>query len=1048
MSLSSPFIQRPVATTLLSLSVVMVGMLGYLLLPVSPLPQVDFPAISVTASLPGASPETMASSVATPLERALGTIAGVNEINSQSSQGSTRIFLQFDLGKNIDTAAREVQAAINASRSMLPSALPGLPQYRKINPSQAPIMLLALTSRTATTSELYDLASTVLAQKVAQVTGVGDVTVGGGSLPAVRVELQPQALTQYGISLDEVRQAISSANLLRPKGVIEDDERHWQIQASDQLTRASDYQPLVITYRNGAAVRLQDVANVYDGIEDRYNAGYFNDQAAVLLVVSRQPQANIIDTVDGITAQLPALRAFLPAGVSLDVASDRSPTIRATLHEAQQTLLIAVGLVIVVVLLFLANVRAALIPVTAVPVALVGAGAVMYLWGFSLNNLSLMALIVATGLVVDDAIVVLENISRHVEHGMAPMAAALRGAQEVGFTLLSMNLSLVAVFVSILFMGGIVERLFREFSITLVAAILISLLVSLTLTPMLCARWLSARQTTPGRLQRASDAAFGWLRRGYARTLDSALANAPIVLMLLIGVAALNVHLYVQAPKSFLPDQDTGQLGGFIRGDDGMSFQIMQPKIEAYRKAVLQDPAVESVAGFIGGGRGINNAQIFVRLKPLDQRKVSAQVVADRIRRNLPAVPGARMFLNVDQDIRFGGGFGRGSYQYTLRSDDLQALRTWGERVRTALAQLPEITGIEDELISSQQITLDVDREAARQLGIEMATVTQTLNNAFGQRQVSTIYNSMNQYRVVMEVAPRFAQGPEALDQLHVVTESGRVPLSAFSRYTRSTANDRVSRNDQFASTSIGFELSPGVSLSQAETAINRATALLTMPSSIQGRLQGNASLFQRMQGNQPLAILGTLLIVYIVLGVLYESYLHPLTILSTLPSAGVGALLALLLLETEFSLVALLGVFLLIGVVMKNAILMIDVALQIERERDVTPLAAIREACLLRLRPILMTTMAALLGALPLMLGTGEGAELRQPLGIAIVGGLAVSQILTLYTTPVVYLYLERLRLKVQRLRGRRVVHHPRPSDSTPPAHGEVGGVLPRTRS
>jgi multidrug efflux pump len=1023
MNLSSPFISRPVATTLLSFSVVLVGALGYTLLPVSPLPEIDFPAITVSASLPGASPETMASSVATPLERALGTIAGVNEIRSQSSQGSTRINIQFDLDKNIDSAAREVQAAINASRSLLPSALPGMPSYRKINPSQAPIMLLALTSDTATTSQLYDLASTVLAQKVAQVTGVGDVTVGGGSLPAVRVELQPRALTQYGISLDEVRQAISSANLLRPKGMIEDSERHWQIQASDQLVTAEEYQPLIIAYRNGAAVRLSDVARVYDGVEDRYNSGYFNDKPAVLLVVSRQAQANIIATVDGVRAQLAALRALLPAGVSLDIASDRSPTIRATLREAQHTLLIAVGLVILVVLLFLGRLRAAMIPVAAVPVALIGSCAVMYLCGFSLNNLSLMALVVATGLVVDDAIVVLENINRHVEAGETPFAAAYAGAREVGFTLLSMNLSIVAVFVSILFMGGIVERLFREFSITLVSAILISLVVSITLTPMLCARGLVARDARPGGLQRISDRIFGRLRRGYGRTLDWALAHSPIVLMMFIGIAAFTVHLYINAPKSFLPQQDTGQLGGFIRGDDGMSFQIMQPKIEAFRKAVLQDPAVENVAGFIGGGRGINNAQVFVRLKPLEERQVSAQVVAERIRRDLPKVPGARLWLNVDQDIRFGGGFGGGSYQYMLRSDSVSQLRVWAQRVREALKPLPELTGIEDELVSSQQITLEVDREAARRLGIEMATVTQALNNAFGQRQVSTIYNEMNQYRVVMEVAPQFAQGPESLEQVYVVTATAsRVPLSAFSHYTRTAANDRISRSDQFASENVSFELAPGVSLSQAEAAINRAVSTLTLPTSIQGRLEGNARLFTRMQGNQSIAILGTLLIVFIVLGVLYESYLHPITILSTLPSAGAGALLALLLLKTEFSLVALLGLFLLIGVVMKNAILMIDVALQREREHGLAPDEAIREACLLRLRPILMTTMSAILGALPLMLRTGEGSELRRPLGIAIVGGLVVSQLLTLYTTPVVYLYLEKIRVGVNRRRGHSV--------------------------
>jgi multidrug efflux pump len=1032
MSLSSPFIKRPVATTLLNLSIVLAGAVAFLQLPVSPLPQVDFPVISVSASLPGASPETMASSVATPLERSMGTIAGVNEIRSWSSQGSTRVMLQFDLGKDINAAAREVQAAINASRSMLPSSMPGMPQYRKINPSQAPIMILALTSDTKTTAEMYDIASTILAQKVAQVTGVGDVTVGGGSLPAVRVELQPNALSQYGISLDTVRRTIANANLLRPKGVVEDDQRSWVIKASDQLSRAEDYKPLIVSYNNGAPVRLADVARVYDGVQDRYNTGFFNDEPAVLLIISRQPDANIIETVDAITAQIPTLKAFLPAGVNLAVASDRSPGIRATLHEAERTLLIAVTLVIVVVLLFLASLRASIIPVAAVPVSLVGSFGVMYLWGFSLNNLSLMALIVATGLVVDDAIVVLENISRHVEMGKSPFEAAIIGAREVGWTLLSMNLALVAVFISILFMGGIVERLFREFSITLVAAIVISLMVSLTLTPMLCSRWLRKRDEAHRNiLQRASDGAFGWLLRGYGRTLGWALAHAPLVVCLLLGVILLNVSLYVAAPKGFLPNQDTGQLGGFIRGDDGTSFQVMQPKIQAYRKAVLQDPAVESAAGFIGGGGwggAVNNAQTFVRLKPLRERKISAEEVVMRINRSLPHIPGARMRLFVDQDIRFGGrGGGGGGYEYVLLADDTQLLRVWAERVKAALQVLPELTGFDDELEASQQVSLIVDRAEARRLGIEMNTVTQTLNNAFGQRQVSTIYNALNQYRVVMEVSPEYARGPEALDRTYVISADGqRVPLSAFSRYEHTTARDRVNHWGQFASQTISFEIKPGVSMSQAQSAVDEAVAQLAMPSAVQGRMQGNAAFFQQMQGSQSLAVLGTLLIVYIVLGVLYESYMHPITILSTLPSAGVGALLALQALKTEFSLIAMLGLFLLVGVVMKNAILMIDVALQLEREKGVPPDVAIREACLLRLRPILMTTMAAMLGALPLMIGAGEGSELRKPLGIAIVGGLAFSQILTLYTTPVVYLYLDRLRLWSAR----------RKRTSTVPAH------------
>ena len=1025
MNLSAPFIARPVATMLLSLAILLLGSVSFGLLPVSPLPNMDFPVITVQASLPGASPEIMASSVATPLERSLGSIAGVSQMSSRSSQGQTRIVIQFDLERDINGAARDVQAAINASRNLLPSGMRSMPSYRKINPAQAPIMVLSLTSDVLDKGQLYDIGSTILAQKLSQVPGVGEVQVGGSSLPAVRVELQPQQLEQYGVSLDEVRQTIANANVRRPKGMVEDDDRHWQVQASDQLHEAADYLPLIIRYQDGAALRLSDVAKVRDGVEDRYNDGFFNNDRAVLLVINRQAGANIIETIEGIRNELPALQAIVPGSVNMAVAMDRSPVIRATLHEAERTLLIAVGLVIVLVFLFLGKVRTALIPALAVPVSLVGTFAVMYLFGFSLNVLSLMALILAAGLVVDDAIVVLENIARHIDQGVPPMRAAYIGTREVGFTLLSMNLSLVVVFVSILFMGGLVERLFREFSITLAAAILVSLLVSLTLTPMLCARWLKPHQPEhDGRLHRWSHNAHQWLLGHYDRSLGWALRHHRITLITLLATIGLNVFLYIEVPKTFLPQQDTGQLTGFIRGDDSLSFQVMQPKMETYRKAVLADPAVESVAGFIGGQGGINNAFMIVRLKPLDERKISAQKVIERIRKNQPKVPGGRMFLMADQDLQFGGGRQSSSaYSYNLLASDLADLRTWVPQVTQALKALPELTSIDaNEGEGAQQISLKIDRDAAKRLGIDMSTVTTLLNNAFSQRQISTIYESLNQYRVVMEIDPSYAQHPEVLEQIQVITSDGRrVPLSAFARYERSLEEDRVSHDGQFAAESIDFDLAPGVSLDQATRAIERAVAAIGLPSEVQGRLGGTGDVFKAAQESQPFMILGALLLVYIVLGVLYESYIHPLTILSTLPSAGVGALLAIILTGEQFSLISLLGLFLLIGVVKKNAILMIDLALQFERNDHLPPDESIRRACLLRFRPILMTTMAAILGALPLLMGGAEGAEMRQPLGLTIIGGLILSQILTLYTTPVVYLYLDRARHRFNSWRGVR---------------------------
>ncbi|MBK5553742.1 efflux RND transporter permease subunit [Pseudomonas sp. TH03] len=1026
MNLSGPFIKRPVATMLLSLAIMLLGGVSFGLLPVAPLPQMDFPVIVVQASLAGASPEVMASTVATPLERSFGSIAGVNTMSSRSSQGSTRVILQFDMDRDINGAAREVQAAINASRNLLPSGMRSMPTYKKVNPSQAPIMVLSLTSDVLEKGQLYDLASTILSQSLSQVQGVGEVQIGGSSLPAVRIELEPQALNQYGVALDDVRNTIANANVRRPKGSVEDDQRLWQVQANDQLEKAKDYESLIIHYNNGAALRLKDVAKVSDGVEDRYNSGFFNNDAAVLLVINRQAGANIIETVNEIKAQLPALQAVLPASVKLNLAMDRSPVIKATLHEAEMTLLIAVALVILVVYLFLGNFRASLIPTLAVPVSLVGTFAVMYLYGFSLNNLSLMALILATGLVVDDAIVVLENISRHIDEGVPPMKAAYLGAQEVGFTLLSMNVSLVAVFLSILFMGGIIESLFREFSITLAASIVVSLIVSLTLTPMLCARWLKPH--TPGqenRLQRWSQRVNEWLVAKYATSLDWVLRHRRLTLLSLLITVGVNVALYVVVPKTFMPQQDTGQLIGFVRGDDGLSFSVMQPKMETFRRAVLKDDAVQSVAGFIGGTNGTNNAFMLVRLKPIKERNISAQKVIERLRKEMPKVAGAQLMLMADQDLQFGGGREQttSQYSYIIQSADLGSLREWYPKVVTALRALPELTAIDArEGRGAQQVTLIVDRDQAKRLGVDMDMVTAVLNNAYAQRQISTIYDSLNQYQVVMEVNPIYAQDPITLKQVQVITSTGaRIPLSTIAHYENSLEDDRVSHEGQFASESISFDMAEGVTVEQGTAAIERAIAKLGMPEDVIVKMAGTADAFAATQKTQPFMILGALVAVYLVLGVLYESYIHPLTILSTLPSAGVGALLSIYALGGEFSLISLLGLFLLIGVVKKNAILMIDLALQLERHQGMSPLDSIRSACLQRLRPILMTTLAAILGALPLLLSRAEGAEMRQPLGLTIIGGLIFSQVLTLYTTPVVYLYLDKLRHGFNKWRGVR---------------------------
>lgn len=1007
MNLSAPFIRRPVATTLLSLAIVLAGILGFRLLPVAPLPDMDFPVITVQASLPGASPQVMAATVATPLERAFGNIAGIQQMTSRSFQGSTRVMLQFDLDRDINAAAREVQAAINAAREMLPSGMRSMPTYRKVNPAQSPIMVLALTSDVLGRGELYDLAESIVGQKILQVQGVGDVQVGGASLPAVRVELEPRLLEHYGVALDEVRQTIASANLQRPKGQVEQGNRHWQIQANDQLYHAKDYAPLIIREKDGAILRLSDVAQVSDDVENRYNSGFYNDQTAVLLVINRQANANIIETIASIKKEMPALAAVLPASTELSVAMDRSPVITATLHEAERSLLIATALVIVVVLLFLGHWRAAVIPAFAVPVSLIGSFAAMHLMGFSLNNLSLMALIIATGLVVDDAIVVLENIARHIRLGLKPMQAALVGAKEVGFTLLSMNLSLVVVFVSILFMGGIIERLFREFSITLTVAILISLLVSVTLTPMMCARWLRSEdeQPAPSLLQR-------WGTRmlnGYRRSLVWTLKYQRLMLIGLLLTIGANVWLFVQVPKTFMPQQDTGQLRGMIRSDDGLSYHTMQPKMEQYREALVNDPDVESVAGFISGG---SNAFLIVRLKPVTERE-PAQDVVNRLRKQIPKIPGSRLFLMPQQDLWLGGREGGNTqHEYVLLASDLADLKIWQPKVRDALRQLPELTDIDaNEGRGAQQLTLEVDRVQAARLGVDMTMVTALLNNAFSQRQVSRIYETLNQYSVVLEIDPEFVGSPKVLEQIQVIGSEGQlIPLSAFTSWQHSLQNQSVQHEGQFAVESIGFALAEGVSLDEANAAIEAAMARIALPTAVQGKLGGTAGFFSQSQSAQGGMLLIAIVIVYLVLGVLYESYVHPLTILSTLPSAGVGALLAIQLTGGEFSLISLLGLFLLIGIVKKNAILMIDFALQLQREEGRQPRQAIAEAAVQRFRPIMMTTVAAILGALPLLIGGAEGSEMRQPLGLAIVGGLLLSQLLTLYSTPAVYLFFDRL--------------------------------------
>jgi multidrug efflux pump len=1019
-NLSEYFIYRPIATSLLTLAISLAGLIAFFQLPIAPLPQVDFPTISVQASLPGASPEIMSSSVATPLERALGHIAGITEITSASSMGTTSIMLQFDINRDIDGAARDVQAAINAANNLLPGNMPNRPSYKKINPADSPIMILALTSETMTRGQLYDAASTILTPKISQIQGIGQVTVGGSSLPAVRIQLNPVALAKYGIGFEEVRATIAASNVNRPKGALENATHHLPIYANDQAKTASEYLPLIITYKNGAAIRLSDLGQALDSVEDLRSAGLKDNQPAILLIINKQAGANIIETVDKIKSLLPQLQASIPSSGKLSLVLDRSITIRASLHEVERSLLIAIGLVILIVFLFLRDLRSAMIPIITIPVSLLGTFGVMYLCHYSLDNLSLMALTIATGFVVDDAIVVLENTSRHMEQGTSSRQAALKGAGEVGFTVLTMSLSLVAVFIPILLMGGIVGRLFQEFAVILSAAVLISLVISLTTTPMLCALWLRPLKIkTRSHLYHFTEQHTNRLVTGYEHTLRWALRNSPLVMLLLLCTIGLNIYLYTIVPKGFFPIQDTGRLSGTIQADQSISSQAMQKKLADFVAILHQDPEIETVIGFTGGQRSTNTGLMFATLKPLEERQLSVDKLMTRLRGKLKNEPGAQLILQSPQDLRLGARGSSALFEYSLQADNLEELRTWVPQIVKALSKRTELVDVNtNQQDNGQQISLQVDRDLSSRLGLSQTLINSTLNNAFGQRQISLIYNSLNQYRVIMEVTPEFSQSAETLKNIYInapavpqLTSRGQIPFSTFVTYSTTNTPLSVNHQSQFPAGTISFNLKPGTSLSTASQAITETMSNLGVPASIHGSFQGTAQAFKESLNDQPWLILAALISIYIVLGILYESYIHPLTILSTLPSAGIGAILALIVFKTEFSIIAMIGVILLIGIVKKNAIMMIDFALNAERTLAMSPKDAIFNACLMRFRPIMMTTFAALLAALPLALGSGYGSELRRPLGIAIVGGLVFSQVLTLYSTPVIYLYLDRFQ-------------------------------------